>query len=78
MTRGIALTDHVGQDVEITSLTCDTRDLLPGGLFAALKGSQRDGNQFIREALDKGAAAVLCEEPPDDPCLLYTSPSPRD
>ena len=78
MTRGIALTDHVGQDVEITSLTCDTRDLLPGGLFAALKGSQRDGNQFIREALDKGAAAVLCEEPPDDPGPWLTAGDPRE
>ena len=65
MTRGIALTDHVGQDVEITSLTCDTRDLVPGGLFAALKGSRTDGSRFIQEALDNGAAAVLCEEPPD-------------
>ncbi|MDO4516574.1 MAG: UDP-N-acetylmuramoyl-L-alanyl-D-glutamate--2,6-diaminopimelate ligase [Bacillota bacterium] len=78
MTRGIALTDHVGQDVEITSLTCDTRDLLPGGLFAALKGSQRDGNQFIREALDKGAAAVLCEEPPDDPGPWLIAGDPRE
>lgn len=64
LTRGIALTDHVGQDVEITSLTCDTRALLPGGLFVALKGSRSDGNRFLQEALDKGAAAVLCEEPP--------------
>ena len=67
MTRGIALTDHVGQDVEITSLTCDTRDLVPGGLFAALKGSRTDGNRFIQEALHKGAAAVLCQEPPPFP-----------
>lgn len=67
LTRGIALTDHVGQDVEITSLTCDTRALLPGGLFVALKGSRTDGNRFLQEALDKGAAAVLCEDPPDIP-----------
>ena len=65
--RGIALTDRVGQDVEITSLTCDTRNLLPGGLFVALKGEQADGNEFIEEALQKGAAAVVCEHPPSRP-----------
>ena len=57
--RGIALTDQVGQDVEITSLTCDTRTLAPGGLFVALKGAQADGNDYIQEALEKGAAAVV-------------------
>ena len=78
MTRGIALTDHVGQDVEITSLTCDTRDLVPGGLFAALKGSRIDGSRFIQEALDKGAAAVLCEEPPDYPGPWLTARDVRE
>ncbi len=78
MTRGIALTDHVGQDVEITSLTCDTRDLVPGGLFVALKGSRTDGNEFIQEALDKGAAAILCEAPPDAPGPWLTARDARE
>ncbi|MBR2491149.1 MAG: UDP-N-acetylmuramoyl-L-alanyl-D-glutamate--2,6-diaminopimelate ligase [Ruminiclostridium sp.] len=65
--RGIALTDHIGQDVEITSLTSDTRSLVPGGLFAALKGTRTDGTQYISQALDRGAAAVLCEKAPDFP-----------
>ena len=67
LTRGIALTDHIGQDVEITSLTSDTRSLVPGGLFAALKGTRTDGTRYISEALDRGAAAVLCEKAPDHP-----------
>jgi len=65
--RGIALTDRIGQDVEITSLTSDTRSLAPGGLFAALRGSRTDGAQHISEALDQGAAAILCEKAPDFP-----------
>ena len=65
--RGIALTDHIGQDVEITSLTSDTRSLVPGGLFAALRGTRTDGTQYISQALDRGAAAVLCEKAPDFP-----------
>ena len=65
--RGIALTDHIGQDVEITSLTSDTRFLVPGGLFAALRGTRTDGTQYITQALDCGAAAILCEKAPDFP-----------
>ena len=54
--RGIALTDQIGRDVEITSLTCDSRTVSPGGLFAAFRGEKTDGTQFIQEALDRGAA----------------------
>ena len=38
----------------------DTRKIEPGQLFIALKAA-RDGHDFIPMALEKGAAAVLCE-----------------
>ena len=38
----------------------DTRKLEEGQLFLALKGA-RDGHDFVPQALEKGAAAVLCE-----------------
>lgn len=75
--RGIALTDRLGQDVELTSLTCDTRTLAPGGLFAAFPGAREDGHRFIDEALEKGAAAVLCQHPPHRPGPWLVSPDPR-
>ena len=61
---------------EITNLTCDTRTLRPGGLFAALPGWKEDGSDYIRQALDRGAAAVLCREPPDfdGPWLVAEKP----
>ena len=37
----------------------DSRNLLPGQLFVALKGV-RDGHDFVPGALERGAAAVLC------------------
>ncbi|MCP5366931.1 MAG: UDP-N-acetylmuramoyl-L-alanyl-D-glutamate--2,6-diaminopimelate ligase [Hyphomicrobiales bacterium] len=46
-------------NVEITGLTCDSRRVEPGFLFAALPGTQTDGRRFIAEALGRGAAAVL-------------------
>jgi len=53
----IATTDAAA--TTIAGLTCDSRDVQPGYLFAALPGSRADGRAFIAEAVDKGAAAVL-------------------
>lgn len=47
-------------DVEFLGASNDTRTIRPGQLFLALKGV-RDGHDFIPQALEKGAAAVLCE-----------------
>ena len=47
-------------DVEFLGANNDTRILKPGQLFLALKGA-RDGHDFIPQAIQKGAAAVLCE-----------------
>ena len=47
-------------DVEFLGANNDTRVLQEGQLFLALKGA-RDGHDFIPQALEKGAAAVLCE-----------------
>ena len=47
-------------DVEFLGANNDTRILKEGQLFLALKGA-RDGHDFIPQAMEKGAAAVLCE-----------------
>lgn len=43
----------------ITGVSTDTRTLQPGNLFVALEGERFDGHDFLKEAADKGAAAVL-------------------
>lgn len=45
--------------VEISSLACDSRRVRPGALFAALAGSRDDGSRYVREALARGAVALL-------------------
>lgn len=40
----------------------DTRNITPGCLFIALKGSNFNGNRFAAEALEKGAVAVVIDE----------------
>lgn len=51
------------QEAEITALTCDSREVIPGALFAALPGCRADGRAHIPEALYRGAAAVVCAPP---------------
>lgn len=46
---------------EITALTCRSDEVGEGCLFAALKGANTDGRNYIPRALKKGAAAILCE-----------------
>lgn len=48
----------------IAGVVCDSRQVRPGFLFAAIHGSTRDGAQFIEDALARGAVAVLSDQPP--------------
>jgi len=48
-----------GRAIEISGLAVDSRAVQPGYLFAALKGGQADGADFIDDALMRGAVAVL-------------------
>jgi UDP-N-acetylmuramoyl-tripeptide--D-alanyl-D-alanine ligase len=52
-------------DVTFGQLFIDSREVKPGGLFAALRGEQQDGHAFIPQAVERGAAGVLCERLPE-------------
>ena len=53
-------------DVDITGVNIDSRKIQKGHLFVAIKGTQTDGHRFIPKAIELGAAAVLCEELPEE------------
>ena len=53
------------EELEISSVCYDSRKAGPGSLFVAIPGFASDGHKFIPSALDQGAAAVLCERPPE-------------
>lgn len=46
----------------ITGVVTDTRAVSPGNLYVALRGERHDGHAFVREALSRGALAVLVSE----------------
>ena len=49
-------------ETTITGVCIDSRQVMPGSLFVAIRGTQTDGHRFIDNALERGAAAILCEE----------------
>lgn len=54
-------------DVEIRDIQIDSRSAGPDSLFVAIKGTQTDGHQYIKQAISNGAKAVLCEHMPESP-----------
>lgn len=49
--------------ISIGQVTCDSRKVRPGALFVAIHGEATDGNLYVRDAISKGAAAILSAEP---------------
>lgn len=52
------------EEVEITGLSSFSQEVERGFLFAALKGQKHDGVQFVNEARERGAVAILSETKP--------------
>ena len=48
---------------EATGITDDSREVKRGDVFIAIRGSTRDGHDYLAAAAEKGAAAALVEDP---------------
>ncbi|NTU96554.1 MAG: UDP-N-acetylmuramoyl-L-alanyl-D-glutamate--2,6-diaminopimelate ligase [Chlorobiaceae bacterium] len=64
----------------VRAVTCDSRTVVPGALFVAVRGFAADGHRFIENAVSRGAVAVVCEEYPSalaGECLYILVPDAR-
>ena len=68
--RGVA----VGQ-FQVSGIEIDSRDVIPGDLFFALKGEAMDGHKFVPMAFARGAAAVVVDRPVTGPHILVNDTS---
>ncbi|WP_008313387.1 UDP-N-acetylmuramoyl-tripeptide--D-alanyl-D-alanine ligase [Leptolyngbya sp. PCC 6406] len=62
----------IRQDIAVTGVSTDTRQIQPGDLFFALQGDSFDGHQFVAAALAAGAVAAVVQRPVvgTESCLL--------
>ncbi|NMO55807.1 UDP-N-acetylmuramoyl-L-alanyl-D-glutamate--2,6-diaminopimelate ligase [Actinoplanes sp. TBRC 11911] len=58
-----------GADVEVTGMTHNSREVRPGDLYAALPGANRHGVEFVAQAVEAGAVAVLTDAAGRDAAL---------
>ena len=65
ITQGILICGS--EDIEVDNFEKDTRNLKEGDTFVAIKGEKFNGNDFYKEAIEKGAKACILSEIP----ILY-------
>ncbi|GAB5351326.1 UDP-N-acetylmuramoyl-tripeptide--D-alanyl-D-alanine ligase [Qipengyuania sp. 483] len=55
---------------QVAGVEMDSRDVVNGDLFIALKGEAMDGHRFLAKAFENGAAAAIVDRPVDYPHVL--------
>jgi UDP-N-acetylmuramoyl-L-alanyl-D-glutamate--2,6-diaminopimelate ligase len=62
---GLEVLDHVGYlDTPVQGIAYDSRKVVEGDLFVAIRGTRQDGGLFVEDALRRGAAAIVSEAYP--------------
>ena len=51
----------IAKDIKISNVSTDTRDLKPESLFFAIKGEKFNGNDYVENAIKKGACLVITD-----------------
>jgi UDP-N-acetylmuramoyl-L-alanyl-D-glutamate--2,6-diaminopimelate ligase len=80
--EGIEFTSLTGEkNPVISGIEFDSRKVISGSLFVAVKGQKTDGHDYIDLAIKSGASAVICEKLPENPdkgiCWVKTSNSAK-
>jgi UDP-N-acetylmuramoyl-L-alanyl-D-glutamate--2,6-diaminopimelate ligase len=52
---------HGNRNVDINTITIDSRKVEAGSMFIAIKGEKSDGHKFIEQAVNTGASVIVCE-----------------
>lgn len=60
--KGVTSTSASVPDVKIRSIHCRSSEVVPGGLFIAIKGFTADGHDYIDDAVSRGAVAIIAEK----------------
>jgi len=75
--RGIVPLEGAPRDLPLEGLTQDSRKVRPGWLFFAVPGFREDGARYARDAVERGAPAVVAERRLDLPVPCLVAPAVR-
>lgn len=65
------------EDVEITGIAYDSRNVLPGNLFVCIKGFETDGHKYAHAAVQNGAAVIVAQDKIDADVPVWYVPDSR-
>lgn len=65
------------ESVEIQSIAISTKDLEPNSIFVAVQGASNHGLDFLEQAIEKGAVAVLSDRSVQSELPVLIHPNPR-
>jgi UDP-N-acetylmuramoyl-L-alanyl-D-glutamate--2,6-diaminopimelate ligase len=65
-------------NIEVTNIVMDSRKVVSGNLFVCIAGYTVDGHDFVKQAEQKGAVAIVAEKPVDSKLpTIYVADSHR-
>jgi UDP-N-acetylmuramoyl-L-alanyl-D-glutamate--2,6-diaminopimelate ligase len=63
------------RELEVSSIEEDSREVTPGSLFVAVTGFDTDGHQYVGQALERGAVAVITEHDVSEDSRVIVNPA---
>ena len=72
--KGVNVTTRLPLDIPVGSVTSDSRHVWPGAAFVAIPGTKLNGNYFIPDAIQRGAAVIISDS--SDPKFLQNVMTP--
>ncbi len=76
--QGTGARGDTAGDPDVARVTGDSREVVPGAVFFALPGAERDGHDFVPDAVRRGAIAIVAERAVAcAPAALLLAPSSR-
>ncbi|MBR1799024.1 MAG: UDP-N-acetylmuramoyl-L-alanyl-D-glutamate--2,6-diaminopimelate ligase [Bacteroidales bacterium] len=63
--QGIEFQHQGNLDIDVNQLCFDSRKVTNGCAFIAQEGTKVDGHEYIQQAIDCGASAIVCSHMPD-------------
>ncbi|NTU89699.1 MAG: UDP-N-acetylmuramoyl-tripeptide--D-alanyl-D-alanine ligase [Actinobacteria bacterium] len=69
--NGDAISAPCDSKTDVSGITWDSREIVPGCAFLALRGERVDGNEFIVPAIELGANVIIATSLPNEEVLSY-------